>query len=230
MTSAAKEYMLSQLEPALTKALVDLCREKPAEPVEFLAERLRVHKPPRPPTVTAPKGVALSVLLALQEEARARKWLPGPPGTKAPRADNSFRERHAGEPLTTADVCNEIVKPATASRRCEWIKLPTTSAAEIGQATHFVSHAWKYDFEELVSALEAARLPSSCRLWVDCLVVNQHVNNDAGFEWWSSTFRTTLSRIGSTLLVLAPWDAPTALARVWCLFTLLWAQATFRRG
>ena len=63
-----------------------------------------------------------------------------------------------------------------------------------GDATDFVSHAWKYEFEELVSALEAARLPASRRFWVDCLVVNQHVNNEAGFEWWSSTFRASRAR------------------------------------
>ena len=55
---------------------------------------------------------------------------------------------------------------------------------------------------ETVMPLQAARLPATRRLWVDCLVVNQHVNNHAGFEWWSSTFKASVKSIGSTLLVL----------------------------
>ena len=37
--------------------------------------------------------------------------------------------------LTTADVCNEIIKPATASRKCAWYELLLAGeAADIGSA------------------------------------------------------------------------------------------------
>ena len=48
----------------------------------------------------------------------------------------------------------------------------------------------------------------STLFWVDVAVVNQHVNADRDFDWWSSTFRQAVAKIGRTLLVLAPWRAP----------------------
>ena len=81
-------------------------------------------------------------------------------------------------------MCNEIIKPATKAKRCAYIDLlmagavpEVGGAADVGDSTDFISHAWKYNFKMLVSALEAARLPADGFLWVDCVVVNQHVNN-----------------------------------------------------
>ena len=91
-------------------------------------------------------------------------------------------------------------------------------ASEVGLATVFVGHAWLYEFEWLVSALEAAKMPASTRFWVDVAVVNQHVNSTKGFDWWSTTFRSAVGKIGTTLLVLAPWNAPIPLRRAWCIW------------
>ena len=77
----------------------------------------------------------------------------------------------------------------------------------MGLADVFVSHAWKYLFADLVAAIEAFAAEhdrAEAFFWVDNLVVNQHVNNAAGFEWWSSTFKQSVQGIGHTLLVLAP--------------------------
>ena len=50
--------------------------------------------------------------------------------------------------ITTGDVCMHLVKPATASRQCSFVDyLRSEDASLVGEATHFVSHAWKYDFE-----------------------------------------------------------------------------------
>ena len=127
--------------------------------------------------------------------------------------------RRAGEPLTTADVCFEVVKPATAARKCSFAELDA-APGESGPATAFVSHAWLYPFEWLVSALEAANLPADTFFWFDVAVVNQHVNADRGFDWWSSTFRQAVKTIGRTLLVLAPWRAPVPLTRAWCIWEI----------
>jgi len=124
--------------------------------------------------------------------------------------------RQAGEALTTADVCYEIVRPATEGRRCPYCEL--AEAGEMGTAQAFVSHAWLYPFELLVSALEEAALPPETFFWVDIAVVNQHTNATRGFDWWSGTFRMAVKHIGLTLLVLAPWRKAITLERAWCIW------------
>ena len=73
---------------------------------------------------------------------------------------NGSAPRNAGEVLTTADVCFEVVTPATAARQCSFAELDA-APGESGPATAFVSHAWLYPFEWLVSALEAAKICST---------------------------------------------------------------------
>ena len=51
-------------------------------------------------------------------------------------------------------------------------------------------------------------------------MVNQWVNNDRTFAWWSSTFKDALVKFGHTMLVLSPWDAPVPLTRAWCLWEI----------
>ena len=42
---APREYVHAHLEPTLSKALIALCRAKPANPVEWLAQWLVANKP-----------------------------------------------------------------------------------------------------------------------------------------------------------------------------------------
>ena len=44
----AKEYVASEITPTLTKALAALCKERPKDPVTFLANTLIALKPPPP--------------------------------------------------------------------------------------------------------------------------------------------------------------------------------------
>ena len=172
-------------------------------------------------------GVTLPVLRRLRESALEKRAAPGPPSDKrtalepavGSRGKVIFAPRNAGEPLTTADVCFEVVKPATAARKCSYAELDA-APGESGPATAFVSHAWLYPFEWVVSALEAADLPADTLFWMDVAVVNQHTNATRGFEWWSSTFRQAVKTIGRTLLVLAPWRAPLPLGRAWCIWEI----------
>jgi Ca2+-binding EF-hand superfamily protein len=50
---AADEFVAQMITPTLTRALQDLCKARPADPVSFLAQRLLWHKPP-PPMKPAP--------------------------------------------------------------------------------------------------------------------------------------------------------------------------------
>ena len=162
-------------------------------------------------------GLTIACLKRLKALAEQKKLEPGPPTASRPGGP-----RTAGEGLTTADVCFEIIIPTTGPHECAYIELTSVVApSEVGRADAFVSHAWLYDFAELVSALEAANLPPSTKFWVDIAVVNQHVNATRGFDWWSTTFRGAIGSIGLTLLVLAPWRAPVPLRRAWCIWEIL---------
>ena len=51
-------------------------------------------------------------------------------------------------------------------------------ATYIGEATHFASHAWSYNFDELLATLmqleETEKEPEKIFFWLDVASVNQH--------------------------------------------------------
>ncbi len=55
------------------------------------------------------------------------------------------------------------------------------------------------------------------RLWMDVFVDSQHA--DAGPskspQWYMTTFKSSIARIGRLLLVADKWNNPTALRRAW---------------
>ena len=65
--------------------------------------------------------------------------------------------------MTTTDACFEIFRPLTSLGRTSFAKLlqlgpleGVGTAADVGEANRFVSHAWRYRFVDLVGALEDA--------------------------------------------------------------------------
>jgi hypothetical protein len=75
------------------------------------------------------------------------------------------------------------VKPLTESRACAL--LDTLPKAEVGRATVFVSHAWRYVFEDVVSAIEMADTsspPEEARYWFDLVNNSQHGTAERPFE------------------------------------------------
>jgi hypothetical protein len=65
----AKEYVASEITPTLTKALAALCKERPKDPVTFLANTLIALKPP-PPALSITEAFRSAVLqvFALADE------------------------------------------------------------------------------------------------------------------------------------------------------------------
>ncbi|KAK3288827.1 hypothetical protein CYMTET_3707 [Cymbomonas tetramitiformis] len=125
---------------------------------------------------------------------------------------------------TTAEVCEKIVKLATAEIKCSYVELLRDKGRRLGPATVFVSHAWRYlfsEFTETVLALEhTEEQPEDIFLWIDVFCVNQHKTAERDFAWWSTTFREAVRDIGHTLVVLLPFSHPVPLARAWCLFEI----------
>mmetsp|Transcript_146609 Transcript_146609/g.372033 ORF Transcript_146609/g.372033 Transcript_146609/m.372033 type:complete len:916 (+) Transcript_146609:162-2909(+) len=102
------------------------------------------------------------------------------------------------------------------------------------QATHFVSHAWRYDFTSFVEALgnwlEVTGTPQEgTYFWVDAFVVNQHQGQEYPQEWWSTRFMQAVGEIGNTILVLEPWHDPVPFTRAWVIWELYCTSVTGAR-
>jgi hypothetical protein len=84
-----------------------------------------------------------------------------------------------------------------------------------------VSHAWQYQFLDLVGALEAffADKPGAI-LWMDLISASQHTTFDRPPEWWQHTFISAIGRMGQVVMVMTPWHNPICLTRAWCLIEL----------
>ena len=174
------------------------------------------------------EGLSLAALRAFAAEHTGRRYTVDRDG-----APTVLRF----EELTTADVVQCVVKPATldaaGGEACTYAQLlqargaaddASSHAPLVGQATAFVSHAWSYVFFDLLAALEAharaSRLPETTFFWVDIFVCFQHKAAKLSQEWWSRTFRRCVVDIGFTILVLSPWHAPAPLTRSWCVWEL----------
>lgn len=135
--------------------------------------------------------------------------------------------------LTTAQVCDIFIKPATFTKRESFCDMQhRAQPSRVNAANVFVSHAWGYQFLNVVDALENWVPPSAPALkredyffWFDIFSVKQHGTVDRGFEWWTTTFADVIKNIGRTLLVLE-WEDPKPLSRVWC----VWEIASTLRG
>jgi hypothetical protein len=111
-------------------------------------------------------------------------------------------------------VCEKIIKPATEAKRCAYIQI--ADKACVGKATVFVSHAWKYDINDVFTVmLEYADTHPNTFFWFDLFCNNQHQATSHPFEWWCNTFQQNIQSIGAVLLVMAPWQDPIPLRRAW---------------
>ncbi|KAI8618074.1 hypothetical protein BC830DRAFT_1079451 [Chytriomyces sp. MP71] len=142
------------------------------------------------------------------------------------------REALAG--MTTSDICNDKIKPATASSGLSLsAQLYFEQPALVKDAQWFVSHAWSYLFLDVLEALdlfcESSELdPATTHFWFDCMTVSQHQSGMAtrNFNWWTTVFKNAVETIGNVVLVMQPWDDPKPLKRSWCLFEIFTANVT----
>ncbi|KAJ3101813.1 Kinesin light chain 3 [Phlyctochytrium planicorne] len=133
---------------------------------------------------------------------------------------------------TTTDVCTEFVMPWTKEsglslcKQLELKKNNTNPTTKPRKATWFISHAWKYQFLDVVDSLqywfdqEGNSDPLNTIIWFDLFTNSQHGTASRPFEWWSGTFLNAVGKIGQVLMVLLPWDNPIPLTRAWCVFEL----------
>eukprot|EP01040_Poterioochromonas_malhamensis_P010393 gene10393-11309_t len=129
---------------------------------------------------------------------------------------------------TTEDICEKFIKPITLPFKCTYCEfLQCIDPSVIGQSTVFISHAWKSRFFDVVDALlHYFSDEPEIIIWLDLFSSNHHQTPDRSFEWWENTFKTGISEIGRTVMLLAPWGDFLPLTRTWCLWELYCTIAT----
>lgn len=102
------------------------------------------------------------------------------------------------------------------------------------QANVFVSFAYSNNFIELVDALACFLIAHSVEFpqestffWFDSFVNDQWTALEKDFVWWSTTFRSAVQKIGTTVCILSPWHAPVLLTRAWCLYEISCSKRLF---
>mmetsp|Transcript_105677 Transcript_105677/g.328159 ORF Transcript_105677/g.328159 Transcript_105677/m.328159 type:complete len:963 (+) Transcript_105677:95-2983(+) len=189
--------------------------------------------------------------------------VPKSTDSKDSRGQNSPKSQECGVSFTMSNVCNSIIKPRTlqlsktfgcaggddGAMEGEDTTSGTLSYAELGQrmgvldrrgrpafakATHFVSHAWNYDFQGFVDAIgfwveQSGRSEDDMYFWVDAFVVNQNKTQEYPQKWWSTRFMQAIGEIGNTVLVVEPWEHPVPLKRAWVIWELYCTDVTGAR-
>ncbi|KAJ3028522.1 Kinesin light chain 3 [Rhizophlyctis rosea] len=146
--------------------------------------------------------------------------------------DSGGRDKFHG--LTTAQVCDEFVKPLTDPSKSLCDHLIETSSPSVNRATHFISHSWQYIFLDVVDAVQAffhdqqqsTPTEEEVIVWFDLFSLPQHQRQKIESEWLKTAFTSAISAMGNVLMVLSPWNQPVTLTRAWCVFELYACSAT----
>ena len=131
---------------------------------------------------------------------------------------------------TTSEVAATLLVPQTQEQQCAVTAAlagqrlhPETvgdTAQCAGDATCLISHAWSATFLDTAHAViewgEAQPQPSEVFAWMDVFADNHHVPPPTSRENWDAAFGSAVGDIGTTLLVLTPWDDPSVVRRLWC--------------
>ena len=126
--------------------------------------------------------------------------------------------------LTTSQFEKMYLRPRTSRRRssvADELAAHAATAHHVAPATWFISHTWSNaiadTLESILDFFEGREDASSAVLWIDVFVDSQHA--DAGPskspQWYMTTFKSSIARIGRLLLVVDAWNNPTALRRAW---------------
>ena len=100
----------------------------------------------------------------------------------------------------------------------------------VGIASVFISHAWKYTFVEVISALEYHfRVEPDIFIWFDLVSNNQIQAPNFSFESWSNTFKSAIEDFHHVVLILSLFDKHVVLSRGWCVFEIYCAVITGSR-
>eukprot|EP01043_Picozoa_sp_COSAG02_P045093 COSAG02_NODE_4091_length_5797_cov_127.687434_2_plen_570_part_00 len=141
---------------------------------------------------------------------------------------------------TTDEVVRTLLIPQTAERRCSVAEVLAgqrlrpeiidDTAMCVGDATCLVSHAWSDSFLDTVGTIvdwgQTKPDPDVEFVWLDVFAVSQHAPPLTETQDWDALYRTAVDEIGQVIMVLTPWDRPSALSHLWCTWDFLCAFDT----
>jgi hypothetical protein len=166
---------------------------------------------------------------------------------------DEFIDSHGGESFfygkSTTEVSDNLISRLTAESGLAYCTLKKNEGSkEVRDATIFVSHAWRYKFLDLISALKY-KLGDEAKtevLWIDLFsnfqrvpfietasaklkkceekTEEQRLKDMEEFQWWCGNFRHAIVDIGKTIAVFQPWNDPIPLTRAWCLWEIFITQ------
>jgi tetratricopeptide (TPR) repeat protein len=102
----------------------------------------------------------------------------------------------------------------------------------VGPATHMHSYTWGYTTGDIIDTLVAFCQRHNLNskrtyFWICFLCVNQHeivecLKNETCVptKLFVDTFQKRVFKIGQIVCMMAPWEKPTYLSRVWCIFEM----------
>ena len=139
---------------------------------------------------------------------------------------NEFLEAIGGreklEGLTTTKVNEQFQMPITAktkSSMCQLLKHINHPA--VGESQVFISHAWRYNFLNVIDALlYHFRNEPDTIIWFDVFSNNQHKIGNLEYDFFETNFRENVDRMKRTVLVSSPWNNPIPYTRAWCIFEM----------
>ncbi|CAB9512394.1 Kinesin light chain [Seminavis robusta] len=113
---------------------------------------------------------------------------------------------------------------------------------KVGPALFMLSYTWGYAIGSVVDTLsyfcqEQQLDPKRTYIWICCLCNNQHrvySNNKSGkevpFEDFRDIFFGRVMGTGHILAMMSPWNEPSYLSRIWCIFEMYVACSNQQSG
>jgi hypothetical protein len=126
--------------------------------------------------------------------------------------------------LTVEQVCQMYMRPRSSRSRgsvAQELMAHADTRHHVGEATWFISHTWGNAFVDTLDAVllffEGRDDGAAAFVWLDFIVTAQHASAGPSkpSSWWMGTFKQSIARIGSLLLVVDAWDDPAPLRRAW---------------
>ena len=111
-------------------------------------------------------------------------------------------DRRALEGLTTADVCEKFVKPATSTLLCSFCDLLRKQGhPAVGHANVFIIHAWGNDFLDTLRALQYHFRDDidNVVIWLDIFSISQHAPMTMDTHWFQNTCKTAVQSFDRTV-------------------------------
>jgi len=141
-----------------------------------------------------------------------------------------------GDPfaVTTSQICDAIIRPATQKRCCAYVellvgKVDVDGRPWLGPPTVFVTHTWQFPFGVPLSVmLNYGDENPEAYFFFTMFAYNQHRRLLGRMQDKSlaDMIQRNVERIGRMLVVLHPWSDPLTLRRTWCLYEVMIALTT----